>query len=242
MCGIFFCLNAKRNTVLDQKTKSLLSHRGPDSFRQHDVVVDGVSLTFVSTVLSLRSHHVVSQPLIDERGSVLCWNGEAWSFADEEGDITGNDTDAVFKKLHGASSHEEVLSVFSAIRGPFACVYYHSTQRRVYFGRDCLGRRSLVTATTQCGEKIIASIPTDPALQWSEVDAEGIFYIDLDESAWISNLAPFTVENKPPPTSMVCCSLSKSIFRSFTLTTKVFSISRSKHDHSRASTRTNIRD
>jgi asparagine synthetase B (glutamine-hydrolysing) len=194
MCGIFCCLSLKGNTILNYETEQLLKHRGPDSFRQHDINVKGIYLTFVSTVLSLRSHDVVSQPLIDHHGSVLCWNGEAWSF--KEKDITGNDTDAVFNKLNQANSHQDILSVFSDIRGPYACVYHHSNQNRLYFGRDCLGRRSLVTATTLQGDRIIASVPTDTSLQWSEIDAEGIFYIDLDQDVWDFNLVPFKPENE----------------------------------------------
>jgi asparagine synthetase B (glutamine-hydrolysing) len=201
MCGIFCCLSPRGNTILDDGTKEILKHRGPDSFHQHDINIKGVYLTFVSTVLSLRSHHVVTQPMIGEDGCVLCWNGEAWSFGDE--DITGNDTDAVFSKLQQANSHHDIISVFSNIRGPYACVYYHSGQHRLYFGRDCLGRRSLVTTTTQLGDRIIASVPTDATLQWSEIDAEGIFYIDLDEGEWSFNLVPSNPMNESTPNCIV---------------------------------------
>jgi asparagine synthetase B (glutamine-hydrolysing) len=203
MCGIFCCVSPQGYATLDDNTIKTLKHRGPDSFRQHDVNIKELFLTFVSTVLSLRSHQVVSQPLIDKNGSVLCWNGEAWSFKDK--DITGNDTDAVSSRLQQAISHEDIISVFSAIRGPYACVYYHSTQHRLYFGRDCLGRRSLVTAITALGDRIIASVPTDTTLQWSEIDAEGIFYIDLDDIKLIFHLVPFKPESESSPACIVSC-------------------------------------
>ena len=154
-------------------------------------------LKFLSTVLSLRGDEVVKQPSIDPNStSVLCWNGEAWAV--DGNAIAGNDTEAVFDLLLQATNQEggghkvstetfpgeivtdRVVKVFSRIAGPYAFVYYDGRNAQIFYGRDALGRRSLLTNKCRTGSLAISSI-CDPenAHEWEEVDADGVYMLDL---------------------------------------------------------------
>src|ERR1700710_1779447 len=103
MCGIFCCISRHGHQQASEETRKLLLQRGPDSLEMHQVVTGDFYLTFLSSVLSMRSSAVVPQPLLDEdSGSVLCWNGEAWKFDDEP--VIGNDSRRVFELLLAAAS------------------------------------------------------------------------------------------------------------------------------------------
>jgi asparagine synthetase B (glutamine-hydrolysing) len=188
MCGIFCCISRHGHRQISDQTRTLLSRRGPDSLEEHRVVVEDVYFTFVSSVLSMRGSEVVSQPLIrEESGSVLCWNGEAWKIDDEP--VTGNDSRRVFDLLLNSasspdSSVKDIPRAFSRIRGPFASIFYDGRSKRLYFGRDCLGRRSLVQTVCSNGDLIIASV-SDPTLadNWIEVEGDGIYFLSLSDFA-----------------------------------------------------------
>ena len=185
MCGIFCAISAKQHVKLNAEASALLARRGPDALKTHSVTVQASErtwhLTFTSSVLSLRGDQVQEQPLIDlKTGSVLCWNGEAWSFQDVP--IMQNDTRAVFTELLNGS--ESVLDVFGVVKGPFAFVFYDASARILYFGRDVLGRRSLLLSNdcTQRHELTISS--TNFAGRWTlaeEVATPYIFSIDLNQ-------------------------------------------------------------
>lgn len=190
MCGIFFSLSRHGHVIPDETTAALLRNRGPDHTGLHQPVVSqhhGTQLhvTFLSTVLSLRGVEVVSQPLLDEtRGSVLCWNGEAWSVGGDV--VTGNDSSIVFHALLEATkSHDHraaVVRLLSNIRGPYAIVFYDALNRLIYYARDCLGRRSLLKKTTSDGSLVLSSVCDNATGEaWNEIEADGIYVVDLDD-------------------------------------------------------------
>jgi asparagine synthetase B (glutamine-hydrolysing) len=205
MCGIFFSLARHGHIGPDAGTEKLLRNRGPDSAGQYRtripaelVSAEGSSIqlhaTFFSTVLSLRGNAIVEQPLKDEEsGSVFCWNGEAWSMQGQLDTITGNDSQIVFDLLLQATraslpgrrnaSVERVTSVLSAIRGPYAFVFYDARNQSLFFGRDCLGRRSLLRKSTPAHELVFSSVRSATlGAEWAEVEADGIYMVDLQSS------------------------------------------------------------
>lgn len=195
MCGIFFSLST-RATQPNQETRILLEKRGPDSTQTHTVcrevkTQDAVSqpqqhLTFISTVLSLRGDHVYSQPLIDSSTqSVLCWNGEAWKIGGEP--VSGNDTERVFNLFLQAvksdcnNSSQSLAESVATISGPFAFVFYDAVNARLYFSRDCLGRRSLLQGFDEDGSLKICSVcDGSSSTLFDEVGFAGIYMINLD--------------------------------------------------------------
>ncbi|KAF1944590.1 hypothetical protein EJ02DRAFT_83504 [Clathrospora elynae] len=197
MCGIFCSLSRDGYVVSDSNTQKLLENRGPDSTGQHQASIESaltnkdeasrqIYATFLSTVLALRGSEVVEQPLTDlASGSVLCWNGEAWSIAGNI--VNGNDSRLVFTKLLGActassdKSEQAVIDVLASIRGPYALVFYDAFNKRIYYGRDCLGRRSLLRKSSSDGTLVLSSVCDNASGDaWSEVEADGIYIADLN--------------------------------------------------------------
>lgn len=208
MCGIFFSLSASEHVLPLEKTVTWLQNRGPDIYRTHLVKVEcdssrealttaskTICLTFISTVLALRGDHITSQPLVDaDSQSVLCWNGEAWKVGGEA--VSGNDTETVFQKFLEASRYHcdagesEVSSVDDAlarltnvignITGPFSFVFYDGFHRRIFFSRDCLGRRSLLRGHDGFGNLKICSVCDESSpSSFEEVETDGLYMIDL---------------------------------------------------------------
>lgn len=154
-----------------------------------------VCLTLASTVLSLRGECVVRQPLRDSpTGSLLCWNGEAWKIGGI--DILDNDTKVIFDLLIKAAQSNDaddnpniplyeqglqnLLYAIGSIAGPFAFVFYDARHKRVLYGRDALGRRSLLMSRTRDGSFAICSICDEGDPQsWAEIEADGIYVLDL---------------------------------------------------------------
>ncbi|KZM25475.1 uncharacterized protein EKO05_0008983 [Ascochyta rabiei] len=189
MCGIFFSLSRHGYVAPDDNTATRLHNRGPDHTGLHQVVLSPQQhhATFLSTVLSLRGTSLVPQPLLDKvAGSVLCWNGEAWSIHGHA--VAGNDAELVFdlllKTCASTSSPSDatasVLQLLSAIRGPYAIVFFDAVNRRIFYGRDCLGRRSLLKKSTTDGTLVLSSVCDNATGDaWAEVEADGVYVMDL---------------------------------------------------------------
>jgi asparagine synthetase B (glutamine-hydrolysing) len=186
MCGIYCALSRHGHTLAPpDPLLAKLRSRGPDSLRQHVVRVSpALCLTFAASVLSLRGDRLVAQPLVDvETGSVLCWNGEAWAVGGAR--VAGNDSEAVFRSLLAAerSSRRGALDAFSGIKGPFSCVFYDGRRRELFFGRDVLGRRSMVRSMAPGGDLVLCSVPHPADATWTEVEADGMYVVSLSDSA-----------------------------------------------------------
>lgn len=184
MCGIHAIITSSTSSHLDSSLKARLCSRGPDHFGTITTQLADASLTFTSTVLALRGDHIARQPLVDETtGSVLCWNGEAWKIRGK--DLEVNDTDAVFEELVQATQRrvegdaDPVLEALREVQGPFAFVFLDQPARRVYFGRDRLGRRSLLMNNN--GGLTLSSVAETASEAWSEVEADGCYYVSLDQ-------------------------------------------------------------
>lgn len=196
MCGIFFSLSTSKITPPTQETGDLLRKRGPDSYKSYTLQTDvkaqtGESLpptyylTFTSTVLSLRGDHVYTQPLVDpETQSVLCWNGEAWKIKGER--VQGNDTERIFDlflqavKQDATDAVDTLSEAVASISGPFAFVFYDAVSSRLFYSRDCLGRRSLLEGFDHENLKICSICDSASVEDFKEVSTDGIHTIDLN--------------------------------------------------------------
>ncbi|KAF1806991.1 asparagine synthase-domain-containing protein [Mucor lusitanicus] len=195
MCGILFSL-ATPDLPVDQNEwdilKELNTRRGPDSQNLHQTHVcncsngsNNLDLQFYSTVLHLRGSDVVPQPRCDPNtGNTLCWNGEIFGGIDKVA-FGENDTQVLMDTLEKASTETEILSALQSIEGPFAFVYYRASTKKVYFGRDCLGRRSLLWLRSETRAFMLSSVGKAKTHQddvdgWEEVPANGFYCIDLN--------------------------------------------------------------
>ena len=187
MCGIHASLSKSGVRTSSPELKLLLSNRGPDHTGtvESNIEKDGISysLSFTSTVLALRGGDVTTQPFVDPRsGSVLCWNGEAWNIGSDL--VVGNDGQVVFDALLRAVSEEKcaskaaaaVLKGLNSICGPFAFVFLNKFHKQIFFGRDRLGRRSLLHNCT--ADYMEFSSIADPTRgNWQEVEADAIYML-----------------------------------------------------------------
>ncbi|RMZ87191.1 hypothetical protein DV736_g5586, partial [Chaetothyriales sp. CBS 134916] len=188
MCGIFFSVSYGKPLDPDEQTAARLQARGPDSFRKLAISVEPdrlttglaetVHLTFCSSVLALRGGIVQTQPLVDPATkSILCWNGEAWKYDGQE--VGGNDSQAMFAALLSADEDASaIISIMSKVSGPFAFVYYHAPSHTLYFGRDRLGRRSLLVDDLDKDRLTLCSIATtETASSRAEVNTTCLYSV-----------------------------------------------------------------
>ncbi|XP_042350472.1 asparagine synthetase domain-containing protein 1 [Plectropomus leopardus] len=184
MCGIFCLLSLlPAQFEWDKTVHEHLRRRGPNW--SQDLTVRGTNpcyqCVFSAHVLHMRGL-LTPQPVQDNAGNVLVWNGEIFGglpVMPEE-----NDTAVVSQRLSSCNSPSEILSVLSTIRGPWGFVYYQKAGDYLWFGRDFLGRRSLLwkfdadenrmTLTSVAAQ---SSGPVQAA--WQEVPAVGVYRIDL---------------------------------------------------------------
>ncbi|ROT41322.1 cytoplasm protein [Sodiomyces alkalinus F11] len=192
MCGIHAIVTHDGIPTLSDSLRRSLANRGPDHFGQVETRVNGkqgarLSLAFTSTVLALRGDHVTPQPFHDaSTGSVLCWNGEAWKLAGQA--VEGNDGEAVLARLLAAAADDDdddddaggeaVLDVLRCIEGPFAFIFFDKPSSRLFYGRDRLGRRSLLVNRDDSGF-VLSSVAETASPGWFEVEADGIYVVNL---------------------------------------------------------------
>ncbi|KAK4146066.1 uncharacterized protein C8A04DRAFT_10072 [Dichotomopilus funicola] len=181
--------NTKSNHLSPTLTRDLRA-RGPDHIghverhRPGSGDEAGWTLRFTSTVLALRGDHVARQPLtgVGDSSSVLCWNGEAWRVDGEL--VEGNDGEVVLTRLLRAiggngGGVDAVLDVLRGIEGPFAFVFYDAVAGRVFFGRDRMGRRSLLMALREEGGLELCSVAGESCEGWKEVEADGVYVVTV---------------------------------------------------------------
>ncbi|MBW0518321.1 hypothetical protein O181_058036 [Austropuccinia psidii MF-1] len=128
--------------------KLAISSRGPDLQTQTTRIVQGMSSEFdlklwlLGSVLHLRGNSLTAQPITSlSSGSLLLWNGEVFNgLALPQND---NDGQVVFAQLECRASRS-VPQVLVDIEGPYAFIYYDAVRQEIWFGRDPLGRRSLM--------------------------------------------------------------------------------------------------
>ncbi|EPE09062.1 asparagine synthase [Ophiostoma piceae UAMH 11346] len=183
--------NTQNEITITDTLRRRLCSRGPDhlghaaaeytpSHTRHRA-----ALQFTSTVLALRGDGLTPQPFSDSASNnILCWNGEAWKL--NAADVSGNDGRQLFDLLSSADG-DDVLQVLRSIDGPFAFVYYDQPAGRLYYGRDRLGRRSLLQQQRKDGRLSLSSVSDVEAgaagaasEPWTEVEADGIYVLNLE--------------------------------------------------------------
>ncbi|KAJ8417542.1 hypothetical protein AAFF_G00223850 [Aldrovandia affinis] len=211
MCGICCAVSAPAwRSAVDVCVSETLRRRGPCCSREITKTAADLSYCcrFSAHVLHMRGQ-LTPQPVEDQGGNVLLWNGEVFgglAVGQEE-----NDSQVLARHLSNCQRPGEILSVLSRVRGPWALVYYQAAQRCLWFGRDFFGRRSLLWRCVAQERSLVLSsvapaLPGSADAQWQEVPAVGVYRMSLGEFADPGSL-PLEVfpwmypDDVPPPLS-----------------------------------------
>ncbi|KAF9974686.1 hypothetical protein BGZ73_001844 [Actinomortierella ambigua] len=229
MCGILFslCSHEAVHELYPATWKALQAlntKRGPSAQGGHcevlptDAAPNQAShrLDFYGAVLHLRGDNVCQQPHVSPVGNVLLWNGEVF-----DGLAVGphdNDGKVLMETLEAIAGTEpleherQFLANMSRIEGPFAFVYYHSATKRLFFGRDCLGRRSLLWHRSENlkGEPFILtsvgySQHQSDCLPLDEVPANGFYSLAVDDPLCTLTHYPWVQQDATIDTNSMPC-------------------------------------
>ncbi|KAG8366451.1 hypothetical protein BUALT_Bualt17G0081400 [Buddleja alternifolia] len=146
-------------------------------------------LRFIGATLQLRGVNPVVQPLSDAFGNVLVYNGEIFGGIEISSD--SNDTEILMQylgqccsciSLEGSissccygGSQKSVPGLLSTIKGPWALIYWQDSSKTLWFGRDALGRRSLLVHWPTCHDPrlLLSSVsPPSSTEQHYDIDDE----------------------------------------------------------------------
>ncbi|XP_063234345.1 asparagine synthetase domain-containing protein 1 isoform X2 [Bacillus rossius redtenbacheri] len=148
MCGISFFITSGSNSYEDcdlyskykTELEEALRRRGPDGYSCMVVRIrDDCTARVDCSVLWTQGCRPTEQPLLDASGGVLLWNGDIFAGELARGDGR-SDTEVLSAELSSGS----FLEVMPAVRGPYSVAYWDPRAGRLWFGRDRLGRHSLL--------------------------------------------------------------------------------------------------
>ncbi|KAL1376699.1 hypothetical protein pipiens_016743 [Culex pipiens pipiens] len=133
------------------------------------------------------------QPIEDDRFALL-FNGDL--FMDRDGPPEDSDTRWLFRQIVATRCEAEELRSFLVLKGPFSLVLLDKVRRRVYFGRDCFGRNSLLVAVS--GDGIVVSSVLGNKIQQKTVELppNGIYYVDLAEDNLDFHIFPWNTKKE----------------------------------------------
>ncbi|KAJ3230761.1 Asparagine synthetase domain-containing protein 1 [Chytriomyces hyalinus] len=116
-------------------------------------------MSVFSSVLHLRGPRLVPQPVTRTHvqgtrlsHSFLCWNGELFADSNDSSamnvPVGSSDTEilaqTLFDESVASTFKTNLLHTLSRLRGPWAILVFDAPSSTLYFGRDFLGRRSLL--------------------------------------------------------------------------------------------------
>ncbi|KAK8919033.1 hypothetical protein KSP39_PZI021336 [Platanthera zijinensis] len=135
-------------------------------------------LDFIGAMLQLRGLVPVSQPLEDASGNLLVYNGEIFggiNIADDSNDLQvllheleiSCSSDCLDFHMNGSCKSElgkSIPDILSAIKGPWAFIYWQERSKTMWFGRDAFGRRSILVHWPTCTDsRLILSSVSPPS-------------------------------------------------------------------------------
>ena len=205
MCGIAALLLAPSTPLLEETLDhyaplitSTLQPRGPDAQGSKVVALPTAaaddapscpySFLLAATVLHLRGPTPTTQPFTapdSPTSPLLCFNGEIYSGLPGLTPAT-NDTAALYQLLTTTTSPcSSPLLPLSTLDAEYAFVYYQPSTSTLWFGKDPMGRRSLLAAMgDDCG-LCVSSVVLDGVQElpqqrgWTEIPISGLFSVDV---------------------------------------------------------------
>ncbi|KAF4531766.1 hypothetical protein B566_EDAN017134 [Ephemera danica] len=199
MCGIFCSLlqtNKKENWSCEKRPliKQQLANRGPDNDDSLIRTLDGNwHLNFTTHVLWLQGDKLHPQPVVDKFNNILLWNGDVFGLRNKKvRDMS--DTKLMSENLCDLSSQPEgILEVLGEVEGPWSFIYWNERHHELWFGRDAMGRHSLLWWQTENSPGIVISSTASrvdvPSAR--ELPAVGIFRASISDSGLQFKLHPW---------------------------------------------------
>lgn len=143
--------------LIDRVIPEILA-RGPNYAEYREANIGPAKLQLFSSVLSLRQPFT-KQPIV-KTNYILQFNGELYN--DECQEI--NDTQFISQQLDVAFEscslrQEAIISTISQLNGEFAFVLTDLAANKVYFGKDYVGKRSLLYSIQDDGIVISSVLP-----------------------------------------------------------------------------------
>lgn len=195
MCGIIAILDEESINNEDlQLLRDLIDKRGPDFQSPFSSVKlkHGPNIKLKASVLHLRGDELRQQPVIDEWGNILLFNGQIYEYDNRPLQEEISDTSFILDQLRLCRSKLEIANTFSKIDGPFAFIYWNADLSSLFYGRDFFGRKSL--CYLQAGENpypsVISSVSTRQVNSdnpcghiWYEVNCLGFHCLEFN-SCW----------------------------------------------------------
>ncbi|KAL1519079.1 hypothetical protein AB1Y20_003346 [Prymnesium parvum] len=191
MCGIGVVLLTRGSSEEPSPPPSgsvpaeALRRRGPDAVHEatlHAAASDGFELRMTGAVLHLRGAELTPQPLRSAHGDALLWNGEVFGGLPAVSDGQ-SDTEQLLRALTAGGAG--VGEVMAAVHGPWTFAFWDERTRSLWYGRDRLGRRSLLRAQLELRGGWRALVLSSVALERSELGglalaaAEGVEWEEL---------------------------------------------------------------
>ncbi|XP_015127790.1 asparagine synthetase domain-containing protein 1 [Diachasma alloeum] len=164
--------------------------RGPDDLRP---VFFGGDMNgkwnaeFRGWVLWTQGSSMTPQPFREVIGNVLLWNGDIFSGPLAQDSIS--DTEHLYTALESSG---DILHTLGSVEGPFSFIYYDQPSESLYFGRDSIGRHSLLIKIEEEKRRLIISSVASKSLEkWREVPALGVYMLDLKRDDLNLTLVPW---------------------------------------------------
>lgn len=198
MCGIAV-LSLSSPKELRESLQTSLARRGPDSL-QTTVSSD---CWLCGAVLSIQGYSPTPQPVLDDSGNALLWNGEVFGPSDLSPEGDECDTLLVARLLAGAvgdaldpeDGARRVAAALGRVEGPFAFVFLCGRLGALFCGRDPIGRRSLLAVRDEGTNLIgLASVSVecgDSKLTWEELPPHGVVFCSLSPGPWQPATVPW---------------------------------------------------
>ncbi|POW05375.1 hypothetical protein PSTT_09751 [Puccinia striiformis] len=171
-------------------------------------------INFFVSVLHLRGLTLTQQPIrASETGNLLLWNGEIFdglsamidsllccTFRRNKITDVENDGQAVLYALENRGNRT-IPGVFLGIEGPYAFIYHDVSLNQIWFGRDPLGRRSLMRleegdSSQRSTISLASHYDGQATLRSSELATDSFFYVDLNNA---ESLCTIEIPRGSPP-------------------------------------------
>lgn len=203
MCGIFCSLlssSCHENKPPDETLEVCLANlqsRGPDYFQTVACnPSSGQTLLLSASVLQTQGKKLCPQPCVNDK-TILCWNGDVFGGAlvNEIHDAKLCDTEVVSQHLSSLMQGQSPIVVLNEIAGPYSFILYEKQTQTIWFGRDPVGRHSLLYEIDFPYKLTLTSVAHSNLPHIKELPAIGLFEVRVgqNQNDWSMALHPWEV-------------------------------------------------